>query len=151
MEGFTELPSGCVACTFPSHTNIQHYFFFALTVFSLISLACFCFLNSSYGLFRCDRDDLYAGVGRPVLTPHLLRAMYHHLSLTERKLRPPTQLRTSSSPSPSTWDTEIWETKCKGRAGSVCVRGAAAQSAVIWKSRVVYFRDTLNYHSRVGD
>ena len=33
--------------------------------------------------------------------------MYHHLSLTERKLRPPTQLSTSSSPSSSTWTREI--------------------------------------------
>lgn len=49
------------------------------------------------------------GSQRSVLTPHLLRAMYHHLSLTERKLRPPTQLRTSSFPSPSTWEGEIEE------------------------------------------
>lgn len=46
----------------------------------------------------------WGGVRGSVLTPHLLRAMYHHLSLTERKLRPPTQLRTSSFPSPSTWE-----------------------------------------------
>lgn len=36
-----------------------------------------------------------------------------------------------------------WECVC---AGCCCT-----ESVVIWKSRVVYFRDTLNYHSRVGD
>lgn len=42
MEGFTELPSGCVGCTFPSHTNIQ-LFFFALTQFFPHLLSLFLF------------------------------------------------------------------------------------------------------------
>lgn len=43
MEGFTELPSGCVACTFPSHTNIQHFFFFLLSQFFPHLLSLFLF------------------------------------------------------------------------------------------------------------
>lgn len=71
----------------------------------MLDLKCLCVSSSQSGCVGERAWGFGVGVGgrhSPVLTPHLLRAMYHHLSRTERKLRPPTQLRTSSSPSPST-------------------------------------------------
>lgn len=45
------------------------------------------------GIHRTAKRSKPQGAAAAPLTPHLLRAMYHHLSRTERKLRPLEQLR----------------------------------------------------------